>query len=306
VIVDALAGCIPDPDAFAASEATTLGRLRGYAEHFRGDDPARTYEQVKERVRTEGDQARARAPTPEQFFAMLEQAGIALAGVYAEHYGSALGVDTTPNDAVAAFVARDPTRVFGVAGIDPWEPDSAREVDRAVTELGLSGVILSPFKQRAAPESARLARIYGRCEALGVPLYLHTGINWSYDAEYDVGHPRGVDRIALAFPDLKIVCLHAGWPWVLDMMMVAWRHRNVFIDISAHRPRHFTIEAAGWSPLLHYGSRMLSDRILFGSTWTLLGISPAELIAEVRALPIADAVADRWLGANALRVLGRA
>jgi hypothetical protein len=35
MIVDALAGCVPEPDAFAAGEATTLGRLRGYAEHFK-------------------------------------------------------------------------------------------------------------------------------------------------------------------------------------------------------------------------------------------------------------------------------
>lgn len=307
MIVDALAGCIPDPDAFAAGEATTLGRLRGYAEHFRGDvEPARNYAEVQRRIEDEYEKAKLRAPSEEDFFAMFEAAGIGLAAVYAERYASAIGVTTAPNDDVAAFVAKDPERLIGIAGIDPWEPDAANEVDRAVQELGLRGVILSPFKQHTPPESARMARVYGRCEALGIPIFIHTGINWSLDSDYEVGHPRGIDRIATAFPDLKIVAIHAGWPWVLDMMMVAWRHRNVYVDISAHRPKHFTVEASGWTPLTYYGNRMLSDRVLFASTWTLIGIPPADLIAEVRDLPLKDAVIDQWLGGNALRLFDRA
>jgi predicted TIM-barrel fold metal-dependent hydrolase len=306
VIVDALAGSIPTPNAFAAGEATTLGRLRGYAEHFRSDvAPARTFGEVQRRVETEYEQAKERAPTEEQFFAMLDDADIGMAAVYTERYGSTLGVTSAPNEEVAEFVARDPARLIGLAGIDPWEPDAGREVDRAVQELGLAGVVISPFKQRTAPDSAVLARVFGRCEALGAPVFLHTGINWFLDVDYDVGHPRGVDRIARAFPDLTIVALHCGWPWVLDMMMVAWRHENVYLDISAHRPKHFTVAESGWTPLLYYGNRMLSGRVLFASAWTLLGIKPAELVSEVRALPLKNEVIEQWLGGNALKVFGR-
>jgi predicted TIM-barrel fold metal-dependent hydrolase len=284
VIVDALAGCIPTPEAFAAGEATTLGRLRGYAEHFRGDvQPARNFDEVQRRVQSEYEKAKARAPSPAEFFAMLDEADIGLAAVYSERYGSALGVTSAPNDDVATFVAEDPARL-----------------------IGLAGVVMSPFKQRTAPDSAVLARVFGRCESLGVPLFLHTGINWFLDVDYDVGHPRGVDQIARAFPDLTIVSLHAGWPWVLDMMMVAWRHANVYLDISAHRPRHFTVAESGWTPLLYYGNRMLSGRVLFASAWTLLGIKPADLISEVQNLPLKDEVIAQWLGGNALKVFGRA
>jgi uncharacterized protein len=306
VIVDALSGAIPVPDAFAAAEATTLGRLRGYAEHFRGDVAlARTYGEMQARIGQARRDAAERTPTHEEFFRMMDVAGIGLAAVYTERYGNALGVESASNDQVAAFVASDPGRLIGIAGIDPWEPDAAREVDRAVLELGLGGVIVSPFKQGCAPDSATLARVFGRCEALEVPVFLHTGINWFLDADYDVGHPRGVDRIARAFPDLKLVALHAGWPWVLDMMMVAWRHANVYLDISAHRPKHFTVAESGWTPLLYYGDRMLADRVVFASTWTLLGVSPADLIAEVRDLPLKDTTIERWLGTNALRAFGR-
>ncbi len=306
MIVDFLAGSVPDAEAFALSEAVTQGRLRGYAEHFGGDlEPARTHAEVSQRWADARETARDRAPSEEEFLAMLDDGGIGLAGVYTESFGSRLGVPTADNQLVADVVGRHPDRIVGFAGIDPWELDAARQVDEAVAS-GLSGVVLSPFKQQLLPEDPRMARVYGRCEALGVPVLLHTGINWSLDAAYDVGHPRHIDAVARAFPDLKIVCLHAAWPWVEDMMMVTWRHRNVYVDLSAHRPRTFARPGSGWEPLLRFGNRQLADRVLFASTWTLLGIPPAQLVAEVRDLPLDDAVTERWLGGNALELLGRA
>ncbi len=305
MIVDLLAGAVPDVEAFALAEAVTNGRLRGYAEHFGGTlAPARTHAEVTERWTAAREAARGRAPSEAEFLAMLDAGGIDLAGVYTEAFGSRLGVPTAGNDVVAAFVRRHRDRVVGFGGIDPWEADAAAAVDAAV-DAGLSGVVLSPFKQQLLPGDPRMARVFGRCEARGVPVLLHTGINWSLDAAYDVGHPRHVDAVATAFPDLKLVALHAAWPWVLDMMMVAWRHPNVYVDLSAHRPRTFTRPDSGWAPLLQFGNRQLADKVLFASTWTLLGVPPADLVAEVRGLPLKDDVADRWLGGNALRLLGR-
>lgn len=305
MIVDFLAGAVPDPEAFALSEAVTHGRLRGYAEHFGGElAPARTHAEVTQRWEEARGKASSAAPSEEDFTRMLDEGGIGLAGVYTEAFGSRLGVPTAGNDVVADFVRRN-DRAVGFGGIDPWEPDAARNVDHAVRELGLSGVVLSPFKQGLLPGDPRMTRVFGRCEALGVPVLLHTGINWSLDAAYDVGHPRYIDEVATAFPDLKIVALHAGWPWVEDMMMVTWRHENVYVDLSAHRPRTFTRPHSGWERLLQLGNRQLADRVLFASTWTLLGVPPAKLVAEVRDLPLDDDVVEKWLGTNALRLLGR-
>ncbi|MDQ1735103.1 MAG: uncharacterized protein QOH56_1354 [Pseudonocardiales bacterium] len=303
MIIDALSGSIPVPDAFAAPEAG-LGRLRGYREHFMGAERPRTRAEMLAAMDGAYQEALTRTPSEAEFLAKIDDAGIDVAAVYTENYETRLGAVNASNDTVAEWVSHNPDRFIGIAGIDPWQDDSAAEVDRAVHELGLKGVLLSPFKQGLAAGHPRLARVFARCEALGVPVMVHCGVNWFSETAYDLGHPKGIDDIAMGFPDLKLVAVHAGWPWVLDMMVIAWRHPNVYIDISAHRPKHFTIPEAGWGPLLHYGSRMLADRVIFGTTWTLLRTEPKELVDETRTLPLSDAVLDKWMGTNAARLFG--
>ena len=50
----------------------------------------------------------------------------------------------------------------------------------------------------------------------------------------------------------------------------------------------------------------IADKVLYGSGWFLLQRSLAELVAEFRALPVRPAVMERWLGGNAVKLLGAA
>lgn len=308
MIIDAMSSMVPTAAAFPAAEGS-LARLRGYLEHFQSDgtDGSRstsTLTETRDKVLRVTEEARDRVPSEAEFIEMLDTSGVDLAAIYTEKYETRLGVATADNAAVASYVARRPDRLLGLGGIDPWEDDCVRQVDQAVSEYGLRGIVLSPFKQNLKPGDPRLSRVFARCEALGIPVLLHTGVNWWFEAPYEAGHPRYIDDVACAFPDLRIVALHCGWPWVMDMMMVAWRHPHVYVDISAHRPKHFTVDASGWGPLLHYGNRMLSHKVLFASTWTLLGARIGDLIDEVKELPLKDHVIDQWLGGNAQRVFG--
>ena len=40
--------------------------------------------------------------------------------------------------------------------------------------------------------------------------------------------------MALDFPELVIVCGHVGYPWTEEMVAVARKHENVYIDTSAY------------------------------------------------------------------------
>jgi uncharacterized protein len=52
-------------------------------------------------------------------------------------------------------------------------------------------------------------------------------------------HRQYIDEIALKFPNLKIICGHIGFPWTQEMIAVAWKHPNVFIDTSAYLPKYY-------------------------------------------------------------------
>ncbi len=300
MIIDVLCSVTPLPDAFA-NAGVALARLDGYLEHFGGADPNLSQEQLEARVAAE---ERAKCPTEVEMLAMLDSADVAKAVLFNETYDVTLGISPSTNEALAGFIARHPDRFIGLGGVDPWAEGPGEVIEHGVQDLGLQGFLLSPFKQNVTPVDPILTPIYERCQALGVPVFIHTGINWRKSVSYDIDHPRYLDALAGAFPKLKIVAMHAGWPWLAEMMIVAWRHPNIFIDISAHRPQHLAMPIGGGDSLLHYGNRMLAERVMFGSTWTLIQRPIADLIAEVRALPLKSAVVDAWLGGNAQRLFG--
>ena len=82
-------------------------------------------------------------------------------------------------------------------------------------------------------------------------------------ADLDYAHPRHIDRVATAFPDLKIIMAHMAHPWQTDCIGVIRKHPNVYADISAlfYRPwSHYTCLrlATEWN-VLH--------KLLFGSDY---------------------------------------
>ena len=104
------------------------------------------------------------------------------------------------------------------------------------------------------------------------------------------------------FPDLKVIASPPGWPWVTELLGVAWRHQNVHIGLIAMRPKYLAVPNSGYEPLLQYGNTVLQDRMIFGTAWPMQPIKQA--IADVEALPIKDETKRKWLGGNAARLLG--
>ena len=65
---------------------------------------------------------------------------------------------------------------------------------------------------------------------------IHTSINFIANRKIDYGRPIYLDEVACDFPDLIIVANHGGWPWVNEMIAVAWKHPNVFIEMGGISP----------------------------------------------------------------------
>ncbi len=207
------------------------------------------------------------------------------------------------NEDVARFCATHGSRYIGFAGVDPHRgPDAVREFEAAVRDLGLCGLNLQCFEHRLAIDDPLLFPLYAKCVELGVPVNIHCGVNFSTKTSMSYGHPLALDRVMCVFPELRVCASPPGWPWVNELLAVAWRHPNVWIGTLAIRPRLLETPHSGYEPLLQYGRTVLKNKMIFGSAFPMMPVEDA--LTEFQKLEMPDAVRARWLEGNAKEFLG--
>jgi len=201
------------------------------------------------------------------------------------------------NQQVASLVAQHPKRFVGVASVDPTDPVAATaEVDRAVRELGFKALRVLPWVWNRPPTDPLFYPLYVKCVELDIPFCTQVGHTGPLMPS-DVGRPIPyIDQIALTFPRLKIVCGHIGYPWTDEMISLAWKHRNVFIDTSAYRPRHYPPQ------LLTFMSSYGQDKVMFGTNFPMLSFE--DCVADARALKLPQDILTKFVRTNAETVFG--
>lgn len=228
--------------------------------------------------------------TPEQFARDMDDAGI--------EWGL---VDSDDNDKTAELLSKLPGRLKGMTTFDPFSGMKAvNEVERAVKELGFVTIYASPYKWGIKADDSRFFPVYAKAVELKVPVFIYTAMNYRTDLAMDVGRPLYLDTVARAFPEMKIVASCGGWPWVPELIGVARRHRNVYIDTSSHRPKYLAVPGSGFEMLLQFGNTLLQDRIVFASGVGDLGLPIGQIVQEMRGLPLKDSVKEKWLYHNAM------
>lgn len=238
------------------------------------------------------------------YLGAYERLGAAHVVVKAKDVETTFGIKAS-NEAVAAFCRTHGPRFIGWAGVDPNKGMAAvRELEHAVRELGLRGLNLQCFEHRLAINDKRMYPLYAKCVELDIPVNIHASINFSTDCLMEHGRPILLDEVMVHFPELRVVASPPGWPWVHELIGVAWRHSNLFIGVSAVRPKYLDVEESGYGALLRYGGSVLQDRILFGTSYPMQPIERA--VEEALALPLKESVREKWLYGNAARFLGLA
>jgi uncharacterized protein len=180
------------------------------------------------------------------------------------------------NDDTAAIVHAYPEKLIGFLTVHPHDPEAMDEIDRCTGDLELKGIKLGPNYQNFDPLGEEAFRVFKRAEELELPILLHQGTSPVQFADLDYAHPRHIDRIAMAFPNLRMVLAHMGHPWQIDCIVVIRKHPNVYADISAqfYRPwscyNAFTL-AQEWG-VMH--------KLLFGSDLPIA--TPDETIEGTR------------------------
>ncbi len=78
------------------------------------------------------------------------------------------------NDRVAEAITKHPDRFAGFAALPTADPTaSAKELDRAVSELGFKGALVNGRTQERFLDDEFFWPMFESAEALGVPIYLH-------------------------------------------------------------------------------------------------------------------------------------
>lgn len=207
---------------------------------------------------------------------------------------------TGSNSVTGEIIRLYPTRVLGFAHLSAFDGmRSVRELERLVREEGFSGLSVDSLYDQVRASDARYYPLYAKCVELNVPVRIYTAMTYANDRPYDLGHPREIDRVAIDFPELKIIAGLAGWPWVNEMVGLLRRHPKLYCDTAAHRPRTLGIKGSGWEQFLQFGNTLLQDKVMVGLSWTVLGMSMEDVIEEYLALPLKDAVKEKWLYKNA-------
>lgn len=230
--------------------------------------------------------------TPEQFVSQLDNAGIEWCLI-----------DDADNTKTLEFTKHEPSKLKGSATINPLEGSKGvKKIEKFIKEYGFKAIYVTSFLSKIKPSDRQFYPFYTKAAELEVPVFIYTTMNYSTELPMDITHPIHIDRIAMDFPGLKIVASCGGWPWVPELVGVARRHQNVFIDTSSHRPKYIATPGSGFEMLLQFGNTLLQDQIVFGSGVGDLGLPIGQVVKEMRELPLKDNVKEKWLYGNAHRL----
>lgn len=107
-------------------------------------------------------------------------------------------------------------------------------------------------------------------------VFFHTGDVYSPEGGYlKYSQPLAIDELAVNYPQVTFILAHAGNPWFIDAGAIAYKNKNVWLDISGldlgvEFKNTANIES-GIKFLLDYAG---PDKIIYGSDWPLVGMAP--------------------------------
>ena len=233
----------------------------------------------------------------------MNEAGVDVTVVHAEDFGPGASVQPLPRAYWEGVRSECGDRVRVLASVHPARGAKGVADLRSGIRDGLYvGVFLSPFQQQARISAGDHDDILRCCADEGVPAWIHCGMHWDQSKSLDEDRPSVFDNLCVAFPDLRVIAGHGGWPWLLEMCALAWKHPNLYIEVSAHRPLHMLRKGSGWDPLFNFGTSALRDKVVLGTASLLLGMAPKTVLDEYRALGIPEDTLAQWLGSNAVRL----
>jgi len=210
---------------------------------------------------------------------------------------TAVALSKSSNDQLSEAIRKHPTRFAGIAAIAPQNPqEAAKELERAVTKLGLKGAVINSHTHDEYLDDPKFWDIFAAAESLDVPIYIHPqgpsrgligpmlkrGLDGAiFGFGVDVGmHILGIitsgafDR----FPKLQLMIGHMGealpfWLYRLDYMHRATVNSKRYEAMKPLKKKvsdymkenvYVTNSGVAWAPAIQFSQQVLGvDRVLY-------------------------------------------
>ena len=233
----------------------------------------------------------------------MDEAGVQWGVIMGRQSEEPLGV--IPNEEIAECVAQHPDRFVGWAGLDLSRPMDwcLQEIDRCLKLPGFKGVSIEPPISKDpsihTPADPRLYPIYEDCSRRRVPLNitLSAQLQSRLGRPYEDSSPLPLYKVAKDFPNLTIHVAHAAWPYVMDMIGVAFVCPNVWLSPDQYMVKRLPGAEEYAKAIANY----FEDRACFGTAYPSRPHVP--LIKEYQELGFSSAVYGKVMSGNAMRLM---
>ena len=246
---------------------------------------------------------------------------------------TAVAVARSSNDQLAEAVVKHPTRFAGIAAIAPQNPqEAAKELERAVTKLGLKGAVINSHTHNEYLDDKKFWDIFAAAEALDVPIYLHPQgpskglieplLKRGLDgAIFGFGVDVGMHMLAIItsgvfdrFPKLQMMIGHMGealpyWMFRLDYMHRATVNSQRYEAMKPLKKKvsdylkenvYVTNSGVAWAPAIQFAQQVLGvDRVLYAMDYPYQFV--AEEVGEMERANISDEDRKKFYQTNAER-----
>jgi uncharacterized protein len=202
-----------------------------------------------------------------------------------------------PVEAVAKSVSRYPDRLIaGAVGVDPYKGmESIRKLEAYVKDHGFRALHFFPHWLDRAPNDAIYYPFYSKCVELDIAVCIQIRMA-SQNFLRNLAKPDAIDEIAAYFPELRIVGLHAGLPWLEEFMALALKHPNFFITTSTYAPRDWD------KKFVDFVNGKGQDKVIFGSGAPMVKGGIKGYLSGIQDLGLSEQTLNKYFEQNAKRV----
>jgi len=195
----------------------------------------------------------------------MEQAGIDMAVVPGR------GSFGTDNHELIRLAEEYPGKFVIFPFLDPMkEGNVEQEIEELLSHDCVKGFCIEPGVPPAGSQGylfddERAFPLYRKVQEAGVPLMVtfsgHTV------SGMDSGHVTRMDRVAVAFPNLNLVLAHAGFPWIMECIGMAFRRKNVYL-----LPDGYGTNSPGASLFAEAANSLIPDQVVFGTAYPIIPV----------------------------------